>query len=350
MGIAITLAFGSTGLSWTASTRYLETDATDAWSVGRILQDQRPPKKDPREAPPREKEDRQRPKKKQEIDEKPKRDRTEAEGRVQGDRARPVREAVDRLSDKVERGGAAQQDLAELRQTLTAADSGVSPDPIVRERLNAEITALEDRAQKAQLKKQDLLRFQENLVDTRLDRALANLSQGAAERGLDREQLAEIEGLMDERAQLVKQDAGGGARAQSRNIDHALQNAVSQLVERANQGAGAPEEVAQLRETLAEDRVQRAFFTLERNALESRAIGADIDAVSRALSVHGGEDVNQADPLRSRLTSALEGKREALLAGTISPEVFEAMRANLLEQARRADKAGVGSGSEKDER
>jgi hypothetical protein len=44
MGIAITLAFGSTGLSWTASTRYLETDATDAWSVGRILQDQRPQK------------------------------------------------------------------------------------------------------------------------------------------------------------------------------------------------------------------------------------------------------------------------------------------------------------------
>lgn len=244
-----------------------------------------------------------------------------------------VDEAVQMLEKDVLAGKPSKEAFDGLRkQVMTLGEGAANANPRAGElskRLNRRIADLEARAQKGEASAEDFSILREQMVDTRLENAIARLSSKASESGLEREDVGRLTTLIQARAEAAKT-----LDPQAAESSQSMIRAVAAMEKK---GKLTPVDFGHLRSSLAEARLDRAMADLEKRAVNKKATKADFERVTEVLADRtDAMGTDQAKTLQTRLQNAIQKLEEKAANGNVTAEEFSSLRDNLVKKAREA--------------
>lgn len=157
-------------------------------------------------------------------------------------------QALDRWAEAAKAGKVTEAEYKAIADQLARrAEVAQSFDPSaaqMRSRLQTRLQELQSRGAATPLRDQDIADFRRDLFEQRLEHSLSGLEARAKDQDLTRAELAQLRGLLDDRAMAVKDDA------QFADMHKRLGNALDALDQKVASGQVDPNEVAKLKAML----------------------------------------------------------------------------------------------------
>lgn len=237
--------------------------------------------------------------------------------------------AVDELQKKAEARGATREDYQRVLDQMTAAareHESVAPGlATLRQRAAARMEAIETRARAGAVDAVEFDALRDSLVDMDLEVAAGRL-KGAALGG--KYTRAEYQGFLD--AWNARASAAKEGNPELDAITTRAKAALEAVEKRAREASLTEADVAPLTEAVAEFRSAHALGSLERRALNKRAVKADYDDVIEAVRASSGDEIAK------KVADRLEQMKSAVESGSITREQFAEMRTMMMKRARSA--------------
>lgn len=129
----------------------------------------------------------------------------------------------------------------ELKQRAQVAQSFDPEANAMHTRLQARLDEMRNKGNTAPLRNEDVLGFRDELIEMRLQHAIANLERHAAADDLTRADLAHLRGMLEDNAADAAQDA------ELKALHERMNNAIAGLEQKVAAGKVDPAEVAKLK-------------------------------------------------------------------------------------------------------
>jgi hypothetical protein len=245
--------------------------------------------------------------------------------------------ALDELSTKVQ---ARKVDAADYERVRTAlrdrAAGGTTPDPLTQARtarIEQSIDVLDERFKNQKLSPAHVDMIREQLIDERLDQAIERWRNAVAAGKVSEDEYRAIAQQLNRRAEVAQ-----SFDPEALQMRQHLQTRLEALQARAKDTPLKPDDVAEFRKDLLDQRLEHSLGNLERRAADQDLTRAELERTRGILEDHPDltRDDAELGALHQRLGNALSALEQKVATGKVDPSEVGKLRALLIHKAREA--------------